>query len=108
MVERRQHPRYPFAQTVELELLSADRLGNISDISLGGAFIATPKALPLRTLIRVVVSHRDGRRIAIPAEVVWVVLASQTGQEGMGIEWGLLEKEQKNLIQEAIEMAQST
>lgn len=107
---QRRHPRFPIALTVEVEVVSTNscRLGTISQVSAGGAFIEIPKPLRPGTQLRVVVGHRDGRRIPMLAEVGYVVpeARSPTGRTGMGIEWQILGQEQKGLIEEILDLGE--
>ena len=80
---RRYCIRYPFAvEAVSLDLESGVRAEGItSDISLGGVFVCTSKALPVKSRIRITLKRKDEKIEALG--VVRVVKP----RIGMGIEF---------------------
>jgi hypothetical protein len=95
--DRRYAIRYPFAADVELIDLEtgAQATGVTSDISLGGCFVCTSKALPLKARVRVTLS-RKGQAVKGLA-VVRIVKP----RIGMGIEF--IDLESSDLLSKWIE-----
>jgi len=81
--DRRYCIRYPFAADVELlDLESGTRAeGVTSDISMGGAFICTTRAFPSNARLRITLTRKDKKVVALA--VVRIVKP----RIGLGIEF---------------------
>jgi len=82
--DRRRHPRIEVSVDVDIASGSNFYAGRARDISLGGLFIEADIGLRPGTEIQVqlTVLHT---RVAIPAEVVWVLVDAQGKTSGVGV-----------------------
>ena len=69
--EGREHPRTEVHWAVSMETSEGTVAGEITNISLGGAFICCKKPLPLREVFRMTMIGPDNEPVKATAQVVW-------------------------------------
>jgi len=106
-VERRQFQRLPTHLQVDLRTVDDLRSGTVRDVSQGGLFIATRRPLEVGSRLRLLLSPGPGEPpLELAATVTWV---RQTGDDesevGMGVEFGVLDAEQRGTVSRLLEQA---
>ncbi len=106
--DSRRHERFCGTLTVQVVGDGTHRFGTLYEISVGGAFIEVSPLPAVGAAIAVTVIS-DGERIVLPAEVRYR-LASELGPrglEGVGVEWGELGPDEKDMLDRFIARAQA-
>ena len=86
--EKREHPRADINWPVSMETSGGTVVGEVKNISLGGAFICCKKPLPLREVFRLTMSGPDNEPVMATAQVVWSnanVPKEKVINRGMGV-----------------------
>jgi type IV pilus assembly protein PilZ len=99
MVEQRRSHRSPLDAIVQVKRKGGDETaaGKARDVSVGGLFVETPAPFAFGTEVVVLLrlpGHKD--ELAMPATVRW------TGQDGMGLQFGLLGARETYAITEIV------
>ena len=96
--EKRRYKRTACALTAEFDVNEWTYKGVICDISLGGSFIKTNEPISVGQKISLtLVSQSLGKSIAVGGKIV------RRSQEGIGVEFGALSMNQRNIIRTVIE-----
>ncbi len=95
--ERREHPRYSVALTVEVKDLDALHAfsGVMSNVSLGGAFVEQAE-VPEGSRLWVLLMRPDAGPMSLPAVV------RHRGRNGIGVQWVSLAAEERQVVQELV------
>ena len=106
--ENRRHDRFRGTLTVQVVGPATQTFGTIYEVSEGGAFLEVSPLPPVGAHIRIE-ALVDGERASLPAEVRYR-LATETGPrglEGVGVAWGELSPDERELIGRLVERAQA-
>ena len=99
--ENRVHPRLPLVIRAELDIDGAEQVGYLTNLSLGGAFLATEKVLPVETAIHlhVFLPWKLGD-FETEARVVWSSGRGgpESGPPGVGIKFTGLDSHADRLL----------
>jgi uncharacterized protein (TIGR02266 family) len=105
-VENRQHPRLPLVVRALLRIEGAEQTGYLTNLSLGGAFLATEKPLPAGTMIDLLVflPWKLGEFEA-EASVVWSSgkEGSETDPPGVGLRFSRLDSHAETSLRRYVE-----
>ena len=99
-MEHRWGRRIALKIAVQLAMEVGDlMLGQMTNVSISGAFVQTPRAIPLGAQVEVIVqNHRVGRRLErVTAHVV------RRTSDGVGIEWSDLAPRSVSVLLEAMQ-----
>lgn len=85
MTEQRRHQRVPVSFKVQCVRDDGDSFdGLVTDLSVGGMFIDSERALPFDTKLTLVITALSARELKLPATVRW------SEPLGFGVQFGLL------------------
>ncbi len=89
MMNNRQHPRFPFRESVGYQMGESPLTGSLSgDISEGGLRLSIQKFIPLNTIVRLQIHVSDPARVLrAQGRVVWVREVPQSDRYDVGIEF---------------------
>jgi len=82
---KRRHERYPAVLDVAFDQTGGRVAARSRDVSLGGMFIETDRALPYGTRF-----HLEVRLPALDVPVLIEATVRWSGTTGMGVQWGTL------------------
>ena len=88
--EKRKHPRIDIHWPVSMETSGGTMLGEVKDISIGGAFICCEKPLPVGEVFRLTMIGPDNEPVIATAKVVWSnvnVPKEKVVNRGMGVQF---------------------
>lgn len=100
MRNRRVLSRLPVSLPVTLIWDEQSHEAIVTDLGMGGGFIECPVPAPFATALVVVVQHRNGE-LSLPATVRW------NGENGMGVQFGLLGARETHAIAELLQRARA-
>ncbi len=104
--ENRRHPRLPLVVKAEVGAKGRLQRGYLTNLSIGGAFLATKKPIPSGTQLQLLVflPWKLGEFKA-EAEVVWSTgkEGSETDPPGVGLAFTTLDPKGKRLLQSYVE-----
>ena len=104
--ENRQHPRLPLVVRAEVRMEGTEHTGYLTNLSLGGAFLATKKPLPGGTKLQlhVFLPWKLGEFEA-EASVVWSsgIAGSETDPPGVGLKFTRLDSHAETGLRRYVE-----
>lgn len=113
MGQQRRHLRYPFEQPVALRAAGVSTFDNevAVDIGAGGVFVATDTPQPLLSDGTLAVLKPEGGSCLLPIRVMRIVTPTMArtegGRAGMGLQFGTLSREQRDLVTRLVETARA-
>ena len=109
--QERRDPRYPSLQGLQVRCESWGEFAELyaADVSRGGMFILTDRALPILSEVEVALRLPEGHEIQLKATVVHVIDAEQAAREnkraGLGVQFTQIDALRKRQIQQLVMFA---
>lgn len=103
--ENRQHPRVEISWQAFLEKPERSQEAQLTDISLGGAFVICQDPLALQDQFKIILDVPDHGALPLSAEVVWSNVnmpREKVVNRGMGIRFINNEERERQILQDAI------